>query len=432
MDTQTRILVVEDSRVFGASLKRRLETHFDLQVVWAQSLAEARATLAGGREFLVAVLDFCLPDAPEGEIIDVVTDAGIPAIVFTGDLSAEVQEFLWTKRLVDYVVKEGHRSIDAVVEIIARLRRNPSIKILVVDDSKAARKHLCNLLETHRYRVLEAANGQEALDVFLSTPDIMLVITDYEMPRMDGFELTRQIRSRCGVDRVGIIGLSASGNHRTSVRFMKNGANDFLNKPFICEHLYCRILQNITLVESFQAVRAMSYTDYLTKLGNRRHFFESVDRMQEQHSLRGRPLTACMIDVDHFKRVNDTYGHEAGDVVLRKIASILAEGFPSPHLTCRFGGEEFCVLTLDIDEASARLALEEVRLRIQRTVIGGPPSPISVTVSLGMSHRTDGDVRAMVKEADEWLYAAKTQGRNRLLGAWAQPSQAPVARALPA
>lgn len=416
LTSRQRILLVEDSRVLGSILQQQLRNSLNMDVIWTQSLAETQEAIAVNRHFFVAILDFCLPDAPEGEIIDFMATTGIPLIVFTAELTSEVQEFLWSKKLVDYVIKDGQRSVATVVELIERLHRNHFTKVLVVDDSKAARRHLRSLLELHQYSVLEACNGKEALGIIETCPEIKLVITDYEMPEMDGFELTRQIRLRYGMDRIGIIGLSASGNHRTSVRFMKQGANDFLNKPFISEHLYCRIVQTITLVENFDVIRKMSCTDYLTKLGNRRYFFETAERIRKQNAIASSECALGMIDIDHFKKVNDMYGHEAGDSVLRQMALVLEEAYPSPHVVSRFGGEEFCVLMTGIDEQAAMRSYEALRERIAQTMFNVNGMSVPITVSIGVSFRKDVDIPGMINEADERLYAAKENGRNCIVG----------------
>lgn len=415
------ILLVEDSRVIGSLLQQQLANSLDMDVIWVQSLAEAQEAIATNRQFFVAILDYCLPDAPEGEIVDFMGTTGIPLIVFTSDLTSEIQEFLWSKCLVDYVIKDGQRSISTVIDLIDRLRRNRFTKVLVVDDSKAARRHLRSLLERHQYSVLEASNGNEALSIIETYPELKLVITDFEMPEMDGFELTKQIRLRYGMDRIGIIGLSASGNHRTSVRFMKQGANDFLNKPFISEHLYCRIVQTITLVENFDIIRKMSCTDYLTKLGNRRYFFETAERIRKQQFIASSECALAMIDIDHFKKVNDMYGHEAGDGVLQQLALVLEESYPSPHVVSRFGGEEFCVLTTGMGEQAAMQSFEALRKRIAQTLFKVNGTTLPITVSIGVSFRKDIDIPDMIGEADERLYVAKENGRNRIVGPCVQP-----------
>jgi len=425
-DKKSQALVVEDSKVLASAVGRRLRTDLDMDVIWAGTKAEAIAHLGDPQhDFAVALLDLCLPDAPNGEVIDCVVAKGIPSVVFTADFSDDAQELIWTKKVVDYVLKDGPHSVDYLIELIRRIRRNSSIKILVVDDSKAARMHLRKLLATHRYCVLEASDGNIALDVLKANPDVKLVLTDYHMPGMDGFELTKRIRSTHGIDKLGIIGLSALGNHRLSIRFMKHGANDFLAKPFLSEQLYCRVAQNITLLEQFEAVRTLSLTDSLTKLSNRRYLWEVASKLFRQRKSSDAPPTVAMIDIDHFKRVNDTYGHEAGDTVLVRIASVLAKSFRASDVVCRFGGEEFCVLAMHLGEEAARRRFELLREEIETTIVEVDRNRVNVTVSIGVSLETGDSFEDAIKSADRRLYIAKAAGRNRVVGPWADCQDEP-------
>lgn len=251
-----KALIVEDSRFFRQVIKNKLAEELGVEALSAATLAEARAILSSeASDILVALLDINLPDAPNGEIVDEVVPFGIPSIVFTGTFSDEIREFVLSRNVVDYITKDSRESLDTVVGLVRRISLNAQCHILVVDDSKVSRRHVSNLLQQHRFQVTEAANAEEALAILQRCPDITLAIVDYNMPEIDGVELTRRLRAEKGRHKLIVIGLSAYGNNVVSARFMKAGANDYLNKPFVPEELFCRIYHNLDLVEHIAYLR---------------------------------------------------------------------------------------------------------------------------------------------------------------------------------
>jgi PleD family two-component response regulator len=259
----SRILVVEDSAVFSNLVKKELEAQTGMTVALTKSYAETQKLLTDMEEenffsednFFVAVLDLNLPDAPSGKIVDLVRSKNIPSIVFTAEFDDKTRDFIWSKDIVDYVFKRGKQDIQYLVSLIKRIHSNRSIKILVVDDSRVFRSRICSLLEVHQYSVLQAGDGVEAMKRISESPDINLVITDYEMPNMDGFVLTQKIRGKHNKNEIAIIGISAQGEHGLSARFLKNGANDFICKPFLTEEFYCRVTQNVETIEHLRRLR---------------------------------------------------------------------------------------------------------------------------------------------------------------------------------
>ncbi|MEO5345181.1 MAG: response regulator [Magnetococcus sp. YQC-9] len=248
------ILVVEDSSSFAALLKVRLQKGLGVEVVLAKSLTETRAVLKSHPHcFLLAILDLFLPDAPEGEIVDLLVAHQIPSIALTGMYKPEMRETFLQKGVLDYFIKDNPRVVDAVIHAIERIRRNQHAGILVVDDSRSARTLLIRLLERYGFQLHDAADGPTALQL-LTEKKIGLVITDYQMPGMDGLEFVRKLRTVHGRNDVAVIGLSSHGNADLAARFIKAGANDFLVKPYQPEELLCRVHQNIENIERYQDI----------------------------------------------------------------------------------------------------------------------------------------------------------------------------------
>jgi len=414
-DTRNTVLIVEDSTTFSNLLQRRISQTLGLPTLVAGSLAEAKELVSEHfDEILVALLDLNLPDAPDGEVIAPVLAYGIPAIVFTGTYSDEVRETVLARNVLDYVTKESAEDLNYLLKLIQRLQKNHSTKILVVDDSSTARLYIMNLLRLRKYQALEADSGARALELLEKHPDIKLVITDYNMPKMDGFELTRKIRAKYTREQLAVIGISAQGSGSMSAQFLKKGANDFLRKPFVNEEFFCRIEQNLEVMEYIEEIHFLSQRDYLTGLGNRRHFFDAAPKLLAAAKREGKPVSVTMLDIDHFKKVNDTFGHDGGDAALKHIALTLRE-FEAPRtLVARFGGEEFCIIFID-DSGDASQRIENLRQKVAASPVPWQEGQFSITISLGHLCSQAIDLEAMLVKADELLYRAKQSGRNRVV-----------------
>ncbi|MCP4109248.1 MAG: diguanylate cyclase [Desulfobacteraceae bacterium] len=412
----SQILLVEDSDFFGTIVKKEIETKLNFEVVWVKTYSDTLKLLSDNtKNFFIGLLDLNLPDALEGEIVDMVISKNIPSIVFTGEFSDEVRDHIWSKRVIDYVLKEGPHNITYLISLIRNIFRNKKIKVLVVDDSKFSRKQICDLLAVHRYHLFEAGDGIEALRIIKKNPDIKMVITDYSMPNMDGFRLTNKIRLMHSKEELAIIGISARGSNILSAKFIKNGANDFIAKPFLTEEFYCRVSQNIDIIEQFDMIKNLSNQDYLTGLCNRRYFFETGDKLYENINRQRTSITIAMIDIDDFKRINDTFGHEAGDKVITNVAHVLRDNFRKTDIVSRFGGEEFCVLAKNMDQYDASKIFDQVRKAVESSEVDIDGKKINVTVSVGVCSESMESLEAMIKQADLCLYKAKQDGKNMVV-----------------
>lgn len=413
---ENRLLLVEDSKSLAFLILSELHKRTGIEVCWAKSLEEAQSCLAGGNGYFLSILDLTLPDAPNGEIVDVVLSSGIPAIVFAGKFSNELRDSLWKRMVVDYVLKDSPNNIDYLITLVHRVQRNRDIKVLVVDDSRSSLLEIANLLTIHHYDVYSVEDPREAMKIMAEHPDIKMVITDYYMPGMDGLQLTKELRKKYDKNTLAIIGVSIdTDNDSLAAQFIKSGANDFLRKPFSSEEFYCRTAQNIDLLEYIQQIRETSNRDYLTGLYNRRYFFEMGKKLLANARRGNITLSAALFDIDHFKVINDRHGHDAGDLVLTQLGNFLLTRFRETDVVCRYGGEEFCVLCANMDIAQAIPVFERIRETISEMAMNLGDRSISITVSIGLCLQVHETLEEMISAADANLYRAKEAGRNRLI-----------------
>lgn len=407
-----KLLVVEDSKPI-ATVIRQIAQSLKYEVTVATSLAEVEQILQGGTKFFAATVDYALPDAPDGEAISCVLSHGIPSVVLTGKMDDDTRQKILAQPVIDYIPKENSQAFMYLKRILLWQMTNKSNGILVVDDSLSARNHVVELLRRRNFSVYVADNGLKALDVLKQHPDIKMIITDLEMPEMDGIELTNEVRKIYSRDTLAVIGISGASNGIHSARFIKNGADDFLRKPFCPEEFYCRITQNIESLNNIEQIQKAANTDYLTDLPNRRSFFNSASQHLDKFKKNNVPFALAMLDIDHFKKVNDTYGHEAGDHILKVVALFLRKHLGS-GLLARLGGEEFSMLIPGLDEDQLYNKLDDLRRDIAVSQISHEQQHIPFTVSIGVSFSSTEELAKQLNDADTALYNAKENGRNQV------------------
>ncbi len=408
-----KLLVVEDSRPIARVIKQIAEA-LNYHVTVATSLAEVEALLQGGEnKFFAATIDYALPDANDGEAISCVLSHGIPSIVMTGKMDETTRQKILSQPVIDYIPKENSQAFLYLKRILHGQQSNQGTGVLVVDDSLSARNHVVELLKRRNFNVYVAENGQLALEVLQLHSDIKMVITDLEMPVMDGIELTNEIRKIYSRDQLAIIGISGANNGVHSARFIKNGADDFLRKPFCPEEFYCRITQNIENLSNIEQIQKAANSDYLTDLPNRRAFIRDAEIMIAEKIGGKIPYALAILDIDYFKKVNDNYGHDAGDHMLKVFALYLRKHFGN-GLISRLGGEEFSVLISGLDEDQLYNRLDDFRRSISVAQISFEQQQINFSVSLGMIYNSHETLAKQMSLADGALYYAKENGRNQI------------------
>lgn len=300
--------------------------------------------------------------------------------------------------------------------------------ILVADDEPINRSLIQRRLERAGYRVLTAENGREAVEKTLAAlPD--LVILDVMMPVMDGLEACRRIKDDEATRDIPVIFLSARDETEVKVNGLSLGANDYISKPFKAEELLARVdvamrlkHERDLLRETAEEARAhaelaqeRAVTDALTGLLNRYGLQRSLAREHAEARRYERQLACLMIDLDNFKKINDTYGHSAGDTALQQVATILIDAVRRSDMVFRYGGEEFLALLPETDLEGAAALAEKIREAASARLFGDGEHVFTLTLSVGAASLYKGESgNDMIARADLALYHAKERGRNRV------------------
>ena len=410
-----RILIVEDNKTLAKLISKKISESLEFEVDVAYTLHEAKLFIRMHKYF-VTLLDLNLPDAPDGEVVDYVLSHDNQVIVLSGNIDKDFRKKMLKKNIIDYVNKGGVNDINYIIHTIDRLQKNQKHKVLVVDDSMVFRKQMKNMLDNLYFKVITVAHGEEALGMLEANTDISLMITDYHMPVMDGLELTNAVRKTYKKSDLSIIALSSNADDEINAMFLKNGANDYITKPFSKEEFSCRINNSIEALENLNIVTNHANRDFLTGLYNRRYFFTSMQDYIQDIEQSAEKFAVAMIDIDHFKKVNDTYGHDVGDKVIVHLSQILTSSTNHNDMVARFGGEEFCVVLKNVNQFSAMDIFERLREEVEKTAVyADNEQEIRFTISIGVTMSSEDSLEDSVSQSDMMLYNAKKDGRNKVV-----------------
>ncbi len=297
--------------------------------------------------------------------------------------------------------------------------------VLIIDDSAAIRKQIIKALEPYGLFTCyhEAEDGLAGFKKFLSSP-VDIVLCDLEMPLIDGFKFLGMLKGRPEFQDVPVILLTSVNDQIMKTRGLEQGASDYITKPLDHEELTARVRIHLKLKKLQDELKRankllleLSNTDQLTGLYNRRYMMESLDKEMQRTLRKGGNTSLILLDIDHFKRVNDRFGHLQGDAVLQKIALQLQKELRSYDCAARYGGEEFVAILPDSSLQDAVFVADRIRRAVQATRFSAPLVGLTLTVSLGVasfSQEHPSTIDGFIKQADDALYRAKDNGRNRV------------------
>ncbi len=310
------------------------------------------------------------------------------------------------------------------------------MRLLVVDDDRTMRTLIATLLRNVGHEVIEAENGRVAFDLAIEMRP-QIVVTDWMMPEMNGLELTRALRETTLGKSTYIIILTALEDEGALVEAFRSGVDDFLSKPLKPEVFTARLRAGQRVVKLQQELERdrdelrrfaaelavvnrkhqhLALTDVLTGFPNRRYAMERIQQEWAVSTRNKRALSCMMVDVDDFKQINDTAGHDVGDRVLQQAASAIKQALRTQDVVCRIGGDEFLVISPDTGLDAALLGAERIRKAVAALELESRSGKVQTSVSIGVAQRVASmvDPQSLVKRADEGVYRAKASGRNRV------------------
>jgi len=292
------------------------------------------------------------------------------------------------------------------------------MKILLVEDSRLERTKTSRYLTEWRLDFVAVENGTEAVSLLEGSEPPNMVLLDWMLPDLDGIDVCRRIRTiGASGPYIYIVMLTAKSLKRDLLIAMAAGADDYLAKPIDPSELRARIMAGRRILELQQSLRFAATHDFLTNLLNRSEILAAIDKERSRSRRERKPTTIIMADIDHFKRINDSLGHAAGDEVLKEVGRRLKSDLRPYDVVGRYGGEEFLIILPGCDLTTGTRRADELRNLVAKDPIFTPFGTITATVSLGVTaalNNSECSVADLLREADVCMYAAKNKGRNRV------------------
>ncbi len=405
------VLIIEPNQIIADMIARNIEDSHGMPTVIALSKEDAVRELEQHSRFFLAIVSNSSEDSEPEELISMVHYRKLSTIILVDSKHHLLSDSVDMRYVACTSWKQRHHDIEYIVRTVNYINSNRSFTALIVDGAAPVRMLLKRQLEAQLFRVLEAKNSDEAIDI-IKKEHVSIILTEYHLEKMNGLELTRTLRQKYTIDELAILVVSAEDNSEVTVDLLRQGVNDIIAKPWVHEVLDSRVSNAVRALEMYQRLSDIANRDYLTNHYNRRYFFTELDKSDSKSEQR----VVAMLDLDKFKSVNDTYGHDVGDQVLRRFADILRETVMPSGMVGRIGGEEFAILFIGESLESVVEILEVMRSMVEQDRIPlANGEELSFTVSTGVSSSSLRSGLVMLKQADELLYEAKNSGRNRIV-----------------
>ncbi len=395
-NSKKTVLVVESSQTQVRIITEHIEslTYFD--TLTASSLDQVEEILeTNGEDVFIAVLNLNIKGAPDGQAVDYVLSRKIPCIILTSTFDEEIRNRFIEKNVLDYFNKGNRNGLDDMVDLIRRVHSNSDIKVVVAEDNGTARKIMCKLLERLNFNVFAAEDGAKALEYIRANPDVKLLLTDYEMPELDGFELVAEVRKTHFRDQLAILGVSAHDSGAITAKFLKRGANDFLKKPFEVEEFSWRVTNNLNELDRISSIKDAYSRDPLTGFGNMKTFLEQgrdiFDSLSKQDST---PVLAAF-NVDNLMEINSQFGWDAGAAALKKAAANLEQQSLGWLLSARWDGG-FLILAEDPEILKNDLAAAQTGFA--KSAVGAAGERFKATASFAVCKTGENSLDATMSK----------------------------------
>jgi len=426
-------MVVDGSEVSRTIISRILKAEMPkTSIITCGSGEEALTHLAIERYDLITT-SLMLPDMDGLDLARTARQSDnhhyTPIVVVSGDADERLLSEGFEAGVTDYFDKSlGYHEFVEFIKNITRRTAGLVGRVLYVEDSKTAAMVTRHIMEKHGLKITHTTNAEHALQLLdeasKQAPQdggFDIIITDFYLQgKMTGGDLLHAVRTRLHYSHqeMPVLVVTVSDSAEKQAEVFHAGANDFVSKPIVEEILLARIYSLLLIKQQFNALRRqaeemriIAATDSLTGVKSKRYLLDNGETFLSDPN--NHPVSVILLDIDHFKQINDNMGHITGDHVLANLGELLNESFPETSMVVRFGGEEFAILMSNISIETAKMKAEAIRRKVERL----NPVNVPITISLGLASTIDHpsiNLNDILQLADKALYAAKDSGRNRI------------------
>lgn len=408
------MLFVEDSELYSAVIKETLSFFPNLEVDHAATTEDAEQLLLQNTvKYDIALIDLHLPGAPPGEFAKAVCEKAIPTIVFSGSDDLQLRQSLFKIGIIDFVSKGSPAALLYLKELIEFLIEQKGKKVLLVNGEKTSTREQLQLLSALRLNANVCATEKEAINLLSAHKDTVLAIISH-CSSGNMLRLVDKLRSSYKPSQLSIIAIPENDSAQAT-DYLRSGATDALRPPFSIEEFNCRVRNAIKMQTALQSLEEAASTDPLTGLLNRRAFSDVCKPVLASSVRSKRPMALAFMDIDHFKNINDTFGHDTGDIVLKAVAQTLDKHVRETDIIARYGGEEFCLMMPDVAKESLPTFFKRLQQAISSATISQEYPEIEPTLSYGVKVCVPESLDQIIQDADALLYKAKEEGRDRFI-----------------
>ncbi|OCX42544.1 diguanylate cyclase response regulator [Campylobacter ornithocola] len=409
---EEKILIIDDNKMLTKLLAKKVENTLGLKVDVAFDMNSAKELVKN--DYFMAFVDLCLPDAPNGEVVDVILEKNIPAIVLTGSSDGQTRKKFMEKDIIGYIQKDSEGCIDEMLSSIRMLQKNNKTKIILAIANVTLRAEMKKNLNNQLFNVLAAAHGEEALNYLSDNPDTKLVICDATMPVINGEDLLVEIRSKYSKIELGVI-MVGDKDDALEARAFRKGVNDYVIRPFQKESLNCRVnncldyMQKCVLLDEYSLGK-----DLLTGLDDyanfEKRFLDYLEDMQENEE-----MALALIDIDNLATINYELSYDCGDGVIKHTAKKIKDQIRGMDLATKIEDGKFYVVLKNTGHKEALKAFSNIRVNIAKESVLIALDEVDYSISIGVAFGAKASqMQDLLNSAQKALDLAKANGKNRI------------------
>ncbi len=407
-----KILLIDDNKMLGKLLAKKIQTTLNCEVDIVFSLAETKAL--PDDEYFLTFADLCLPDAPNGEVVDYVLTKNWPVIVLTASNDKATKDKFMDKDILDYIFKESDTCIDQIIDSIVKLERYAKTKVILALSKLSERNEIKKILTQRKFNVLAAAHGEEAMSYLNDNNDVKLIIADANMPVISGSELLSEVRTRFGDHDLGVIILGDKDDALES-SLLINGANEYLIKPLNKESFNCRLDRCLNYMANMQFLSIYNNLDPISGVKNSNALLNCVEDYLNEISGKEEEFAFAFLDIDNLRNLNEEYGHEVGDKIVKICADEASNEVKGRDIVGRYSPEKICIVLKNVSQERAIKILSRIRVNIKKAGILVNLDEVFFTASIGVVFAKSGDqFETLINKASEALSQAKANGKDRV------------------
>ncbi len=408
-----RVLVAQQEQAVRDVLVERVHESLGVQADAVNTASAVRKLVQGNTdEFILAVVDTRLPDAPNGEVLEILTSHQIPTIALSSQINDAVVDRLKDKYIIDCVLKRSDEDLNLIGDIVQRTLLNHRRKIIFYSNNDFNRKNIRQLLDIHRYTVIDVRTEADVRRQLENNKDSALLLIDHAAIEADELSLINGLRQHYRREDLSIAVVSDTQDTSSSARMLRAGANDVIFKQQQTDEFYYRIQQCVESIERVREIKYSATRDALTGLYNRDYLFDVGQKMYAGAQRGDIKLSLAMIEIDNFDSITTEHGIDVSNEVMRTIAPILQNELRANDVLARYKAGTFVCLASNVGDHNAIMVFERIRQKIAKTVVEYGSHVVNISGSIGATTFPDETFRTMIGNAQTALDFAVTQGGN--------------------